>query len=95
LLGYKNGDVDNPILNITYGSNKPIHHSHCYLGNSTYRQAPTDETDETSMSDFRFYATALSIDDIKRLYQTPISLSKSGFLNATEYVEHDNTVNNF
>ncbi len=95
LLGYKNGDVDNPILNITYGNNKPIHHSHCYLGNSTYRQAPTDETDETSMSDFRFYATALSTDDIKRLHQTPISLSQSGLLNAIEYIEHDNTVNNF
>jgi hypothetical protein len=65
------------------------------LGNSTYRQAPADEIDEALMSDFRFYATALSIDDIKRLYQTPISLSQSGLLNAIEYIEHNNTVNNF
>lgn len=91
LIGYKNGDTDNPILNITYGNNNTINHSHFYLGNSTYRQAPVDEIDEVSISDFRFYVTALSITDIQRLYNTPISLSKPGTLNAMEYIEEDNS----
>lgn len=39
------------------------------------------------LSDFRAYNTVLSADDIKALYQIPISLSSDGTLFAGEYVE--------
>ena len=38
-------------------------------------------------SDLRVYATCLDIDDIKRLYNTPISLANNGTLFAGEFVE--------
>lgn len=58
------------------------------IGNSyTGTQWNTDFTG--CISDVRFYATALSDNDIKELYQTPISLSKSGALFAYEFKEGD------
>ena len=47
----------------------------------------SDERYTGQLSDVRFYATALSADDIKALYQIPVSLSSDGTLFAGEYVE--------
>lgn len=47
----------------------------------------SDERYTGQLSDVRFYATALSADDIKALYQIPASLSSDGTLFAGEYVE--------
>jgi hypothetical protein len=42
----------------------------------------------SSISDFRLYSTALSVDDVKQLYNTPISIAKNGsILTQGEYIE--------
>ena len=51
--------------------------------NSSWRQF------KGSMADLRLYTTALSADDIKELYNTPITIAKTGTLMATELVEYD------
>lgn len=40
-----------------------------------------------NVSDFRIYATALSADDIKALYNTPISIDDKNTLHCTEIIE--------
>lgn len=45
-------------------------------------------SNKSYFSDFRIYTTALSIDDIKQLYNTPISIAKNGsMLTQGEYIE--------
>lgn len=84
LVGYINGKEFN---RITYGSGGSVSHPYMYLGNSWYSGAPVSEIDESHMSDFRFYATALSTDDIQALYKPTLSLDKNGQFYATEYKE--------
>lgn len=71
----------------TYGNNGTITNPVCYVGNSLFKSAASSETSESYISDFRIYATALSADDIKALYNKPSSISKSGVLNAYEFME--------
>lgn len=81
---YVNG-VENK--RVTYGKNGIITNPVCYLGNSLYKNTPSSETDESSMSDFRIYATALSAEDVKELYSVSASIDKTGVLSAYEFVE--------
>ena len=41
----------------------------------------------SNMSDFRIYATALTADQVKQLYEAPISLANNGTLFANEFNE--------
>ena len=81
---YKNGAE---VGRVNGGSGGTISHPVLYLGNSKYNGEPTSEIDQASMSDFRFYATALSAADIKELYNTPTTLTKTGTLMAKELIE--------
>ena len=67
LIHYRDG-VE--IYRKTYGLNGTVSHPVMYLGNSTFNGAATSEIDESMMSDFRFYATALSADDVANLYKS-------------------------
>lgn len=70
-----------------YGGGGKVYHPCLYLGNSTFNGAPMSEVEEASMSDFRFYVTALSETAIKNLYQSSGSVTKSGVLEACEFME--------
>lgn len=88
---YKNGAEQS---RITYGSGGTVSHPVLYLGNSLYSNASNSEIDEASMSDFRFYVSALSDSDIADLYKNSASLSKDGTLFAYEFNENkQNTIN--
>lgn len=73
----------------TYGNNGSIINPVCYLGNSLFNGTPSSETDESSIVDFRIYATALSVEDIKALYNISASIDKTGVLSAYEFSEFE------
>lgn len=56
-----------------------VYHPRLWLGNSTFGDR-TLENSESCMSDFRFYATALSDSDILELYQSSASVDSNGNL---------------
>lgn len=61
-----------------------------YIGKSSYS---ADSYFDGNISDFRIYATALSAEDIKQLYQTKARIDKSGNLYCNQFVEMDNERN--
>lgn len=71
----------------TYGSGNPMSHPYLYLGNSIYSNASTSEISEDSMSDFRFYVSALSPEEITALYNVGGTVAKQGGLFAYEFEE--------
>lgn len=74
-LMYKDGVLNS---SVTYGLNGTVYCPVCYVGNSLYNNTASSETDESSMSDFRIYSTALSAEDIKALYNTKFSVDNQG-----------------
>lgn len=80
---YKNGAE---VGRVTGGSNGVVSHPVLYLGNSKYNEIAS-QTDEAMMSDFRFYATALSAADIAELYNTGASIANDGTLFAYDFKE--------
>ena len=56
------------------------------LGNSKYSSTKESENEESQISDFRLYVTALTADEIKKMYQTAAHTFQNGFC-AYEFVE--------
>ena len=44
------------------------------------------------ISDVRIYATALSLEDIKELYQTSVSIDNKSNIYSREFIEDNNTI---
>lgn len=79
------------ILNKTITDNFPIHkRQYSYIGKSSYS---ADAYFDGEISDFRIYATALTADDIKQLYQTKAKIDKNGNLYCNQFIEIDNERN--
>ena len=79
------------ILNKTITDNFPIHkRQYMYIGKSSYS---ADAYFDGEISDFRIYATALTADDIKQLYQTKAKIDKNGNLYCNQFIEIDNERN--
>lgn len=81
---YKNGSL---YQTVDYGNNGQVYNPVLYLGNSLYNESPSTETDESLMSDFRIYSTALSAEDIKQLYESKARVDKNGNVYCNEFVE--------
>lgn len=81
--GYLNGVQE---FGVTYGSSGTITNYNLMIGNSKYNSTAASENEETLMSDFRLYVTALSADDIKELYQAAAHIDKDNCY-AYEFVE--------
>lgn len=82
--GYLNGAKS---FEVTYGSSGNVTHPNIMVGNSKYNSTPASENEEALISDVRLYATCLSADDVKRLYNTAASVSKNGSLLGYEFNE--------
>jgi len=76
----------------TFSGTLPIIESinNCFrIGDDTRGNSTSTVSFKGYMNDLRFYTSALSDNDIKELYQTPISIDKDGNCFAKEFVEED------
>lgn len=75
------------ILNKTITDNFPIHkRQYSYIGKSSYA---ADAYFDGEISDFRIYATALTADDIKQLYESKAKIDKDGNLYCNQFIDND------
>lgn len=70
----------------TYGKGGEIYHPVLYLGTGRYGNLNT-ETDESIMSDFRFYATAFTAEDVMNEYKSKAKIDKNGNMYCKQYIE--------
>ena len=82
--GYLNGVLK---FDDTYGSNGNVSHPALVIANSYFNGTPASENEEAFLSDFRFYATALSDTQVAELYNTAVSVANNGTLMGYELVE--------
>ena len=68
---YQNGELKTTKI---YGDDGNCIFKNIYLGNSMYNSHPDSEIDDSAMSDFRVYATALTENDVLELYHTRASV---------------------
>ena len=61
-----------------------------YIGKSSYS---ADAYFDGEISDFRIYATALTADDIRQLYESKVKIDRSGNLYCSQFIESNNIGN--
>lgn len=81
---------ENGVLKVTkvYGDNDKVYNPILQLGYGSYK-LQNSQIDESQMSDFRMYATALSAEDVKELYNTSLIVDNEGTVSAYEIIEDE------
>jgi hypothetical protein len=82
--GYLNGAKS---FEVTYGSSGNVTHPNIMVGNSKFNSTPASENEEALISDVRLYATALTANDIRKMYTRVASMFKDGSLLGYEFNE--------
>ena len=72
---------------LTYGKGGNTLNPVFYIANSKFNGTPASENEEAFISDVRFYATALSAEDIAELYHSAVIVDNTGKSYAYEYFE--------
>ena len=72
---------------LTYGKGGNTLNPVFYIANSKFNGTPASENEEAFISDVRFYATALSAEDIAELYHSAVIVDNTGKNYAYEYFE--------
>lgn len=72
---------------LTYGKGGNTLNPVFYIANSKFNGTPASENEEALISDVRFYATALSAEDIAELYHSAVIVDNTGKSYAYEYFE--------
>jgi hypothetical protein len=83
-IGYLNGVQK---FSVTYGLNGAIINPVFMVGNSKFSSTAASENEEAFISDIRYYATALSADDVKELYQSSAFVTNNGSIMSYDFVE--------
>lgn len=83
---YINGELHHTYNNVSYGIHFNMN-ARLFLGCEANAASPTSPYYTGQMSDFRIYATALTADQIKELYNTSMAIDSNGNIMAREIQE--------